>query len=325
MKITFSLILGILFCLYSSAQTKILLNISPRLGNEIFALNQAVDHPGGKYQLKINRFEYYLSDLRIIHDGGQEKAIQDYYILVNPSNDSIYNLGVIDGIENIEAIRFSVGVDPEKNHLDPATYVTGHPLALKDPSMHWGWASGYRFAAIEGIAGASLNQVFEIHALGDENYKTCTIQTQANEIESGIKMIQITADYSQVFTNLNLSRGLIVHGATGVAVTLMNNFESLVFKSSGVSSQKDELLNVEFQLNPNPVRGNLATLELDLPYGHTYQVRVEDLYGKTISQRIITPGDLQNIQMELGSAGIYLVKLYSNEKILLTRKLVRIN
>ncbi|MBK7304311.1 MAG: hypothetical protein IPI90_13940 [Saprospiraceae bacterium] len=27
------------------------------------------------------------------------------------------------------------------------------PLAFQDPSMHWGWTSGYRFIALEGMIG----------------------------------------------------------------------------------------------------------------------------------------------------------------------------
>ena len=41
--------------------------------------------------------------------------------------------------------------------------------------MHWGWTSGYRFVCAEGTAGASFNQTFELHGLGNTNYALQTI------------------------------------------------------------------------------------------------------------------------------------------------------
>ncbi len=313
------------WCVAVQGQSRIILQLSPRLGQEVFALDKAVEHPGGKYQLKLNRFEYYLSDLRIIHDGGKETPVIDYYILARPALDSMYDLGTFPGIDIIEGIRFSVGVDPDKNHLDPATYVTGHPLAPQDPSMHWGWVAGYRFAAIEGVSGSGLNQVFEIHALGDENYKTLTIPTRSDDNQEGHKVIRLTADYNQVFSNLNLSRGLIVHGSTGAAVTTMNNFASLVFKSSFASAQDDWKFEGDFSINPNPVSGNVATVGLSLPQGHRYSVILEDLNGKTLLRKEISAGDHQILQLDLASPGMYLVKLTSDGKTLETRKIARIN
>lgn len=48
-----------------------MLHLAPRLGSAVFSLDQTVDHPGGTYQMKYTRFEYYISEIEMTHDGGQ--------------------------------------------------------------------------------------------------------------------------------------------------------------------------------------------------------------------------------------------------------------
>lgn len=78
--------------------------------------------------------------------------------------------------------------------------------------MQWGGAAGYRFVAIEGVAGNNFANLFEIHALGDANYKTLTLATIAENLPTGDKTIHLVADYAQVLHTINVSAGLIVHG-----------------------------------------------------------------------------------------------------------------
>jgi cytochrome c peroxidase len=49
-----------------------------------------------------------------------------------------------------DLIRFHVGVPPEENHADPATFAAGHPLNPIVNGLHWSWQGGYVFLAIEG-------------------------------------------------------------------------------------------------------------------------------------------------------------------------------
>ena len=48
-------------------------------------------------------------------------------------------------------LRFNIGLPPELNHGDPATWPAGHPLNPSVNGLHWGWQGGYVFAAIEGL------------------------------------------------------------------------------------------------------------------------------------------------------------------------------
>jgi hypothetical protein len=226
-KIALLLVFFSTLAFFVNAQNEIRLHLAPRLGSAAFSLNTPFDHPSGSYQVKYTRFEYYISEIKITHDGGQITPCPDLYLLVRSALDSVYSLGQMPGVQNVEAITFSVGVPESMNHADPSLLPANHPLAPQNPSMHWGWAVGYRFAALEGVAGANFSQTFEIHALGDANYKRQSISTIAEQVSPDVKVIHLIADYSLALKSTNVSGGLIVHGTTGAAVTVLNNCKNL--------------------------------------------------------------------------------------------------
>lgn len=310
----------------ANAQNEIMLHLAPRLGSAVFSLNQTVDHPGGTYQMKYTRFEYYISEIKITHDGGQIKPCTGLTLLVRPAQDSMYSLGQMPGITNVEAITFSVGVPQALNHLDPASYPSGDPLAPQNPEMHWGWTAGYRFAAIEGQAGTNLAQHFEIHALGDANYKTQTITTDAEQVSPDMKMIHLIADYRQAVKTVNLSTGPIVHGSSGAAVTVLNNFKNVVFKTQTSSVVIDPTFAGAFGVSPNPVRDAAPTVNFSLPAGGGYALTVTDLTGKIVARQTLAAGENQSFLLEkMPTAGLFFVHLWQNGSPVAVEKLVVLN
>lgn len=326
MKQTLLSFLLAVLCFAMHAQNEVVLHLAPRLGDAAFSLNQAVNHPGGTYQMKYTRFEYYISEIKITHDGGQVTPCTDLYLLVRPSLDSMYSLGQMPGIVNVEAITFSIGVPQAVNHLDPAAYPAGHPLAPQNPEMHWGWVSGYRFAAIEGYAGTNLSQNFQIHSLGDANYKTLTVSANADQVAPDRKIIRLIADYQQTVKSINISGGLVVHGSSGAAVTLLNNFKNVVFKAATSSVYTDPAFTGKFSVSPNPVSNATPTLAYSLPAGSGYALTVSDLTGKILVNQTLVAGENQKLALEkLPSAGLYLLHLWHNGNAVAIEKLVVLN
>lgn len=309
-----------------NAQNEVMLHLLPRLGSAVFSLDQKIDHPSGTYKMKYSRFEYYISEIKIKHDGGQVTPCTDLYLLVRPAQDSMYSLGQMPGITKVEAIMFSVGVPQTVNHLDPAIYPADHPLAPKNPEMQWGWSAGYRFAAIEGYAGTNLSQNFQVHALGDANYKTQTILTDAEQVTPDTKMIRVIADYAQALKSINVSGGLVVHGSSGAAVTLLNNFKSIVFKAEMSSAVIDPTFMGAFSVAPNPVRDAAPTVNFSLPTGEGYALTVTNLTGKIIARQTLTVGENQSLLLEkMPSAGLFFVHLWQNGSPVAVEKLVVLN
>jgi hypothetical protein len=179
--------------------------------------------------IQFSRVEYYLSEFTIAHDGGTETSLGDMHVLVNGNYDEPYSLGTWD-VDEVESITFSVGVAPDLNHLDPATYSGDHPLAPQSPSMHWGWASGYRFFALEGLVGPSLTSGLVIHALGDENFFSQSHETFA-VADGDTRTITLVGNYANCLVQIPFEGGMMVHSTTDEAADLLANVQASVFSA----------------------------------------------------------------------------------------------
>lgn len=287
---------------YGKSEVKLRLN--HLLGAESFALNQKTQNDlGNDFNLK--RMEYYISELSVTHDGGKETKAKDVYILVNAAQNNEYSLGEMD-VTTIEGITFSIGVDPGVNNADLRQWPASHPLAPKNPSMHWGWAAGYRFVAMEGKSGSSLNQVFEIHALGNENYFKINIPTGAKE-DNGAQVIELNADYTMAIKGLDVSSGLVKHGTDGQAVKLLRNFQNHVFKSldgkgNTLNVAKQPVLNVSTY--PNPSQGNV---HMELSAAGNYTVYVRNTVGALVQN--VHVENNKSADFVIDNPGMYLIEV----------------
>ena len=242
----------LLLTLNISAQTDITLKINHLLGEEVFAFNKTVTAPG-EYSVNVTRLEYYISQIKLVHDGGKIEVLSDKYFLVNGASLFSSSLGNFN-ISKLEEIRFSIGVDNlpntnpndnstnTTNHADPSLWFAGHPLSPKSPSMHWGWTSGYRFVALEGKTGLGAAYTYEIHALGDGNYNEVSIPTVI-DASGGELNIELDANYLNSLKDVDVSSGLIEHGSTGQAIPFLKNFQTEVFSVKG--EQKDSTVSVQ--------------------------------------------------------------------------------
>ncbi len=297
------------------AQTDVYFSINHYLGSNPFAFDNAATNNFGNV-FNVKRLEYYIAEIEIIHDGGQSTPVSDTWILVDAGTPVNQLLGSFN-INQIEAIRFGIGVEYSHNHLDPSTYPSAHPLAPKSPSMHWGWTSGYRFVAMEGDWSTALNQDYEFHALGDGNYYQMTINT-AGMASGNDLVISLNADYEMAFYNMDLSSGNnIVHGETGKNVDLIYNFNNHVFSSSDGNNSigLGETAVDNFGIFPNPAPGNFTIAGLE----PGSEVRIIDLSGRDVL-RAFPEGDSYTGSLEI--SGVYFVQILNQGKCLRTERLV---
>ncbi len=228
---------------------------------------------GGFYSPEMLR--YYISGVTLHLRNGSSASFPDTYILVDIRDVQRFPIGNADVSSGIDSITFHIGVDQARNHLDPTTYPDWHALALKKPSMHWGWSAGYRFVTYEGMAGTSagtLSAAFQIHTLDDKLYTRCSVPL------GGIVSpeIPLVAYYERLLNNIDVSRGLINHGSEDEASTLMLNMgarsgNSPVFTAS-LPTGVDEV-DTPIALYPNPTRDILV-----VP-GDVVEVKVYDAHG----------------------------------------------
>ena len=315
-----SLIIALSICA-SMAQTDVTFNINHKLGESAFALNTSNSNNIG-HSFKVSRLQYYISEISVVHDSGTETMIDDLYILVDAAESAwtSVSLGNLP-VTNVEAVKFHIGVDEANNHANPADWPTDHALAPTSPSMHWGWASGYRFLAYEGKGGNGLDQTFQLHGTGDSNYFTTEIAIDATATNGAVD-INLNADYNKGLDGIGLNSGLIVHGSTGAAKTTIENFRDHVFTPSTSSVANVDISEINsFDVFPNPSLNGKANLVLNSSKNLNYEITVVDVLGREV-EHFYNVSSNERIELELGSKGLYFVSLIKEGQAVLNRKLL---
>lgn len=241
---------ALLFCSQASgiSQTEVVLQLNHRVNGQPFFLDHSYDVDST--QVSFDRLQYYMCDFVVTHDGGQETALIDKYILVSADVNEVYSLGEWD-IQSVESLSFGIGVDSAHNiGIDPTTYPLNHPLAPQHPSMHWGWASGYRFLAFEGYSGNNLSNQSQVHALGDANFFQQSHPVSGESVDDAL-VLSLDANYEYLFVALPLGDGFFEHGTSGAAADMMINMRDLVFET-GTASKVERAVASGIQLFPNP-------------------------------------------------------------------------
>ncbi len=291
---------------FALAQQDVYLNINHFLGTSPFAFNQLASNNLGN-EFKVNRLEYYIAEITLTHDGGIETRVNDLWILASAENTTSEFLGSFP-ITELESVSFSIGVEQDYNHLDPATYPVSHPLGPKSPSMHWGWNSGYRFLAMEGLSGVNHNLLFEIHALGDANYLTTRVSANGT-MDNGNLMINLDADYERLLDDTDISSGTVSHGETGLPADVLRNFSRFVFSvSAGDPASVTDIAHVvAFKTYPNP---STRMVRFSSDVNGPVDVKILNVAGKEIQS--VNGVELNNLTLELEAKGLYLVNVYQS-------------
>ncbi|MDB4088697.1 T9SS type A sorting domain-containing protein [Flavobacteriales bacterium] len=312
----------LLFGITTFSQNNIYLKINHNLGSSSFAFNSNQVNDLGD-NLNVTRLQYYITPYSITHDGGTVTLLNKT-ILVDaglPTYDLLGNYV----ITTIEKITFAIGVDSLLNHLDPS--LASGALAPKSPSMHWGWAPGYRFIAYEGKAGTSVppTQVYELHALGDHNFHYITITTAGTTDTNG-KVIELNADYLKGLNGINVASGLLEHGETVNTSLLIDNFKNLVFTSiEGNPTVGVDIKNrstFRLSIYPNPVIEGSSVIFTTSEVLENSQIIITDIQGKQIYKNILTS---EKTEVENISAGTYVVSVYQGVKYITSSKLIVAN
>lgn len=259
---------AIIFCtlllvLFTAQAGEVALVINHSMQGQALRSGATYSMDNGSWYFKPRFLKYYLAEITVIHDGGKRTPLTDVYVLVDALGQDRYELGSFD-VGRIEALEFHVGVDKKRNHEDPTIYPPEHPLALKSPTMHWGWSAGYRFIAVEGSAGTTSDVVsadVQVHAVGDALYRTITLPVTTRETATGVDII-LAAEYSSLFRNLDVSFGLIFHGYGEETIVMSDNMATRVF-TSPTTSVHEQIEQRRVAAWPTPTSG-LLTLDTQL-------------------------------------------------------------
>lgn len=299
-NLIFILLLSLAFTSYS--QKEVTLNINHMLGYAPFTFTTEATNDIGQ-QFKITRVDYYISGIKLVHDGGTITPITDKVILVKGDNNVAVNLGSFS-ITDLEGISFSIGVDTPDNNSDPSTKSTDDPLYFQSPSMHWGWSAGYRFVALEGMAGTTtLNKDFQLHGLWNANYFEQTITTSGVSTASSID-INLDADYTQALKGIDVASGPIDHGVNTADLVMLENFRDHVFRVA-VPTAIQPNIDLAKMVKVYPIPAN-DVLNIDLLNNNVQSVKIIDINGKLM--KTITLNQRNAINLASFARGTYILR-----------------
>jgi hypothetical protein len=233
----------------NAQENALFINIIPHVEEMEFEFETVLTDLNGK-KFDVSYFNYYLSNLHVIHDGGQDLDLSDSVFLIK-KEDHLLNLG-FQNVQSVEAINFSIGVPESVNHLDLATYPLDHPLSSQVPSMHWGWSAGYAFMIIGGRGdntGDNVpNNLFEIHCLGDANFKNVSVPTIGTQTSSNQIDVTLYCNVDQWMSGVDLGTVGSVHSLNGVVTDVMNNVNDREVFVSPANASVENLTETEGNL-----------------------------------------------------------------------------
>jgi hypothetical protein len=303
-----------------NAQKNVFVNISPKVeGNPLQLGTTLVDLSGNSFEVTV--FDYYLSNVTLIHDGGQIMVLTPEVYLIEPDNNTIY-LGYLD-LDVVEEIQFGVGVPANLNTIngldamDISAYPVGHPLSYQDPAMHWGWSSGYFCMIVSGNGDSNSDDIpdalFEIHSLGDHNYADVVLPVIGTEMYEDQLDININCNLDVWLTNVDLGTVGVLHGTSGVNSLVMKNPETLpVFSQNQTAGMTTLKIPGKLWFFAT---SSLFTVEWE-GVKNASKVSISDVQGKVVASKSIVA---MNGKYEISDlpAGTYQVSIYDAENRLL--------
>jgi hypothetical protein len=126
----------------------------------------------------------------------------------------------------------------------------------------------------------------------------------------------VYADYAQSLRGIAISQGVISHGETGEAATLLTNFKNNVFTASAVTGIFEQNELTSFAIYPNPSMGKFSIDLSQLP--QVNKIVVTNFLG----QNVLEQKSRLSSEFNLTAKGIYIVSLFDNNNLVGTRKLI---
>lgn len=329
MKHFFTLLLSIAFLSSAVAQTmnQVVVSFSHQAGTDPLVVNQTEFAIWNGKKVKLSRAEFYISEMEIHHADETKMSIADQYLLVNAKNpEAEFNLGTWN-VDAAHGMTLHIGVPESVNHDDPAAWPADHPLAPQNPSMHWGWSSGYRFMAIEGKVDNNGDgvpeSIFEYHNLFDSLYRMVEL-TGIQQAANGVLHLHFTLDYVQLFENMSMTGNLYQHGSKAPNVAMMNNAATEDFISLATVSSSHEVQANALNIKAAPNPANSETwVSYDLPVTGSLQLTLGNMAGQTILNITGLPASgTTRLETATLPDGIYQYSFFENGKLLASKQLI---
>jgi hypothetical protein len=316
-----------------AAETSVTLRFDFQAGGEPLSIGQAFalpdstlpyPKPDPAWQAKLTRCQFYVGNIAVRTQQGNWIELPDLTLLVDLSKPSDFPIGTLNLDAEIWEVRFGIGVGPLLNHLDPGTYPQGHPLGYQMPSMHWGWAAGYRFIVVEGMAGSAASgpvTEFQIHTVNDELYRTKTIHPQITS-QNQAMVVHLPMQVEMLFHGIPVQYGIINHSSEGEAVRLTENMVDHVWMDANTSAVPENNLEaISFAPMPAHDETVLDLTALTDGSSGTYTLAISGVCGQHIATTTITQPRTAISISDL-APGLYLASIHDGNRLRAVQQLI---
>jgi hypothetical protein len=220
-KITLIIILSVAY--FSSCKDK---DAQPEPEKRTLTIEYSLIADGGSYkidkdtlmlesgnEITSTRVSFLLSKFYLIDANNEKIHFKDQYGYVDIGDGDI-TVKINDVDEgDYKGLGFTLGLDSVINHGDPSSYAISHPLNAVRNGLHWTWADGYVFIALEGGL-TQTNEGYSYHLSGTD--KPVAYEFFENfEIKDGNKKAKVAFDIAEVFKSPNTidiySEGHAIH------------------------------------------------------------------------------------------------------------------
>lgn len=164
--------------------------------------------PGAAGQtLRLTRFAALVSGLKLDRADGSTVQLDDQYGFLDAESGRLAVTFRNVPAGDYHGLAFQLGLPAAVNHGDPAQWLARHPLNPIVNGLHWGWAGGYVFTAIEGRWRAQrAGGAGETSGTGSERGFSYHLGNDPNVMRVGFVSLITVAGPTTVSLALDLSR-----------------------------------------------------------------------------------------------------------------------
>lgn len=100
--------------------------------------------------MKVTSWSILMSDLALVKENGDTVRLGDGFQWVDLTGSrNVFQYANIPPGKYV-GLQFTSGFDSATNHGNPQVWPAGHPMNPNLNGLHWGWAGGYIFSAMDG-------------------------------------------------------------------------------------------------------------------------------------------------------------------------------
>ena len=180
----------------------VVLNFVGLINGEDVASSTKMSGKFGGELFTVTNWSILVSHLALVKENGDTVQLGDGYqwISFKDARTSFKYLNIPEG--NYKGISFMLGLDSAINHGDPNKWPANHPLNAYTTGLHWGWAGGYIFQALDGNYSkdsiTSTTNGFSFHAATDQ-MKTMFNLPFTYSIDKSVKTATIECSVEKMF------------------------------------------------------------------------------------------------------------------------------